>query len=172
MEMPNNKEDEEDNKTQEEIFRFIQDLEFVQCLANPNYLKYLSDKGYLDNDNFINYLKYLLYFRRVEYMKYITFERCLIFLELLQYKEFREQLKQNDYTFTNGPNGPVPIKFTECLDDFILTDWKDRSMPDKTENNNINDENNKIDTQTQNNENKNENENENKDENLGMDIEI
>ena len=41
--------EEEDNKDQDEIFRFIQDLEFVQCLANPNYLKYLSDKGYLDD---------------------------------------------------------------------------------------------------------------------------
>ena len=164
-------EDANDNKTQEELFRFIQDLEFVQCLANPNYLKYLSDKGYLDNDNFINYLKYLLYFKKVEYMKYITFERCLIFLELLQYKEFREQLKQNEYSIFNGPNGSVPLKYTDCLDTFILDDWKNRSMLDNTENN-INDENNKMDTQTQNKENENKNENEIKDDYLGMDIEI
>lgn len=30
---------ENDNKSQEEIYRFIQDLEFVQCLGNPSYLE-------------------------------------------------------------------------------------------------------------------------------------
>jgi len=28
-----------DGKLQEEIYRFLSDLEFVQCLANPNYLE-------------------------------------------------------------------------------------------------------------------------------------
>ena len=130
---------EEDNKTQEEIFRFIQDLEFVQCLANPNYLKYLSDKGYLDDDNFINYLKYLLYFKKIEYMKYITFERCLLFLELLQYKEFREQLKQNNYAQINTPNGIISLTYTQCLDDFIMNDWRLRSFKEEEQiNNNAN----------------------------------
>ena len=127
--------EDEDNKNQEEIFRFIQDLEFVQCLANPNYLKYLSDKGYLDDDNFINYLKYLLYFKKVEYMKYITFERCLLFLELLQYKEFREQLKQNNYVMN--------LTYSQCLDDFILKDWVNRTekkIISSNENNNKNKE--------------------------------
>ena len=126
--------DEEDNKSQEEIFRFIQDLEFVQCLANPFYLKYLSDKGYLDDDNFINYLKYLLYFKKVEYMKYITFERCLLFLELLQYKEFREQLKQNNYVQINNFQ---KLSYADCLDNFILDKWRERSIQDiNNENNN------------------------------------
>lgn len=37
----NNNESEEINynKIQEEIFRFTQDLEFIQLLANPNYLE-------------------------------------------------------------------------------------------------------------------------------------
>ena len=143
---------EEDNKTQEEMFRFIQDLEFVQCLANPNYLKYLSDKGYLDDDNFVNYLKYLLYFKKIEYMKYITFERCLIFLELLQYKEFREKLKQNEYTYINTPQGLKSITYANCIDDFILNDWRIRSILNKKENN-IN-ENNNEDNQIKINENK------------------
>ena len=82
------------NEHQEEILRFMQDLEFVQCLANPLYLKYLSNMGYLDDEKFINYLKYLLYFKKAEYMKYITYERCILFLDLLQYKEFREKLKE------------------------------------------------------------------------------
>lgn len=30
---------ESDKVTQEELFKFFQDLEFVQCLANPFYLE-------------------------------------------------------------------------------------------------------------------------------------
>ncbi len=105
---------EEDNKDQEEIIRFMQDLEFVQCLANPFYLKYLSNMGYFDDDNFVNYLKYLLYFKKAEYLKYITFERCIMFLELLQYKEFRQKFKENGYE--------------QSLNDFISRDWIDRSF--------------------------------------------
>ena len=90
---------EEDNKDQEEILRFMQDLEFVQCLSNPFYLKYLADMGYFEDDTFINYLKYLLYFKKVEYLKYITYERCIIFLYLLQFKEFRQKLKESQNIF-------------------------------------------------------------------------
>ena len=132
---------EEDTKSQEEIFRFIQDLEFVQCLANPLYLKYLSDKGYLDDDNFINYLNYLLYFKKAEYMKYITFERCLLFLELLQYKEFREQLKQNNYAQIPANNGFINLSYAECLNNFILNKWQERSIQEINNENNIQNEN-------------------------------
>ena len=90
---------EEDNKDQEEILRFMQDLEFVQCLSNPFYLKYLADMGYFEDDNFLNYLKYLLYFKKVEYLKYITYERCIIFLDLLQFKEFRQKFKESQNVF-------------------------------------------------------------------------
>ena len=127
----------EDSKAQEEIYRFIQDLEFVQCLANPFYIKYLSDKGYLDDDNFINYLKYLLYFKKAEYMKYITFERCLIFLELLQYKEFREHFKKNIQISEDGRLKQA--SYLE-LNDFIIRDWITRNQinnnDNKTQNNN------------------------------------
>ena len=156
--------EEDDNKTQKEMFRFIQDLEFVQCLVNPNYLKYLSDKGYLDDDIFINYLKYLLYFKKIEYMKYITFERCLLFLELLQYKEFREQLKQNNYAQINTVNGIMSLTYTQCLDDFIMNDWRARTNKEINQIENKNEDNNNN-KEFQNNENK-----INK-ENQGMDIE-
>ena len=135
-----------DNEDQEEILRFMQDLEFVQCLANPYYLKYLSKMGYLDDEKFINYLKYLLYFKKAEYMKYITYERCILFLDLLQFKEFREKLKDNSYELH--------------LNNFILNDWVERNKisdnqvinenPENKENNNdnenkiINDNNNII----------------------------
>ena len=136
---------DEDREAQEEIFRFIQDLEFVQCLVNPFYIKYLSDKGYLDDDNFINYLEYLLYFKNAEYMKYITFERCLIILELLQYKEFREHFKKNIQISENGPRQP---SYAE-LNDFIVRDWIARNQINNNDNNdnkiqNSNDKSNNI----------------------------
>ena len=135
------KEINDDNKEHEEILRFMQDLEFVQCLANPIYLKDLSIKGYFDDERFVNYLKYLLYFKKAEYMKYITFERCIIFLELLQFKEFRQKIKENEYEF--------------LLDNFITKDWIDRNsnldnqkIIDNKENNGenkINENNNNMD---------------------------
>ena len=138
---------EEDNKEQDEIIRFMQDLEFVQCLANPFYLKYLSNMGYLDDEKFVNYLQYLLYFKKAEYMKFITYERCIIFLELLQYKEFRQKLKENEYE--------------QYLNNFILKDWMERSVKKDNQNANENIENNQEDKDNK----------INNDENIGMDIE-
>ena len=140
---------EDDNKEQEEIIRFMQDLEFVQCLANPFYLKYLSNMGYFDDEKFVNYLQYLLYFKKAEYLKYITFERCIIFLELLQYKEFRQKIKENGYEI--------------LLDKFIYNDWMNRSLNKINENINENNENNSNDK---------EKETENKINNNDMDVDI
>ncbi|KAL0115689.1 hypothetical protein PUN28_010906 [Cardiocondyla obscurior] len=47
--------------------RFQVELEFVQCLANPNYLNFLAQRGYFKDTTFINYLKYLLYWKEPEY---------------------------------------------------------------------------------------------------------
>ncbi|XP_012273958.1 mediator of RNA polymerase II transcription subunit 31 isoform X2 [Orussus abietinus] len=49
--------------------RFQVELEFVQCLANPNYLNFLAQRGYFKDSAFINYLKYLLYWKEPEYAK-------------------------------------------------------------------------------------------------------
>ncbi|XP_032287535.1 mediator of RNA polymerase II transcription subunit 31 isoform X1 [Phoca vitulina] len=85
--------------------RFQLELEFVQCLANPNYLNFLAQRGYFKDKAFVNYLKYLLYWKEPEYAKYLnvaglavyTLERtrypqCLHMLELLQYEHFRKEL--------------------------------------------------------------------------------
>ncbi|CAG2054654.1 unnamed protein product [Timema podura] len=47
--------------------RFQVELEFVQCLANPNYLNFLAQRGYFKDQAFINYLKYLLYWKEPDY---------------------------------------------------------------------------------------------------------
>lgn len=72
--------------------RFQVELEFVQCLANPNYLNFLAQRGFFKQQTFINYLKYLKYWTKPEYVRYIKYPMCLHFLELLQYEHFRKEL--------------------------------------------------------------------------------
>ena len=73
--------------------RFVRELEFVQCLANPRYLHImLVQRNYFGDPNFVNYLKYLMYWTRPEYIKYIRYPQAIHFLRLLQDQEFRAQL--------------------------------------------------------------------------------
>ncbi|XP_063299940.1 mediator of RNA polymerase II transcription subunit 31 [Pelobates fuscus] len=72
--------------------RFQLELEFVQCLANPNYLNFLAQRGYFKDKAFVNYLKYLLYWKDPEYAKFLKYPQCLHMLELLQYEHFRKEL--------------------------------------------------------------------------------
>ncbi|KAK3730810.1 hypothetical protein QZH41_001169 [Actinostola sp. cb2023] len=52
----------------------------------------LAQRGYLKEKSFINYIKYLLYWKKPEYAKYLKYPQCLHFLELLQYEHFRREL--------------------------------------------------------------------------------
>ncbi|CAJ2632010.1 unnamed protein product [Trifolium pratense] len=70
--------------------RFLLELEFVQCLANPAYIHYLAQNRYFEDEAFIEYLKYLQYWQRPEYIKFIMYPHCLYFLELLQNANFRK----------------------------------------------------------------------------------
>lgn len=72
--------------------RFQVELEFVQCLANPNYLNFLAQRGHLKDPAFINYLKYLEYWKQPEYAKFLKYPMSLYFLDLLQYPEARKEL--------------------------------------------------------------------------------
>lgn len=72
--------------------RFLLELEFIQCLANPTYIHYLAQNRYFDDDAFIGYLKYLQYWQRPEYVKFIMYPHCLYFLELLQNSNFRNAM--------------------------------------------------------------------------------
>ncbi|XP_048326534.1 mediator of RNA polymerase II transcription subunit 31 isoform X2 [Ziziphus jujuba] len=79
--------------------RFLLELEFVQCLANPTYIHYLAQNRYFEDEAFIGYLKYLQYWQRPEYIKFIIifynnirYPHCLFFLELLQNANFRNAM--------------------------------------------------------------------------------
>ncbi|KAH7960987.1 hypothetical protein HPB49_025550 [Dermacentor silvarum] len=52
---------------EQQKLRFQIELEFVQCLANPNYLNFLAQRGYLKQKTFVNYLNYLQYWKKPEY---------------------------------------------------------------------------------------------------------
>lgn len=72
--------------------RFLLELEFVQCLANPTYIHYLAQNRYFEDEAFIGYLKYLQYWQRPEYIKFIMYPHCLFFLDLLQNANFRNAM--------------------------------------------------------------------------------
>ncbi|PIA31008.1 hypothetical protein AQUCO_05300085v1 [Aquilegia coerulea] len=72
--------------------RFLLELEFVQCLANPTYIHYLAQNRYFEDEAFIGYLKYLQYWQQPEYIKFIMYPHCLYFLELLQNANFRSAM--------------------------------------------------------------------------------
>lgn len=76
----------------EERKRFQIELEFVQSLANPNYLNFLAQRGYFRNQTFLNYLKYLMYWKEPDYVKYIMYPQCLSLLELLQHVQFLKEI--------------------------------------------------------------------------------
>ena len=54
----------------QERVRFIAELEFVQCLANPNYICFLAQNGYFKKPEFINYMEYL----KVRFLKLLFFK--------------------------------------------------------------------------------------------------
>ncbi|KAK1274285.1 Mediator of RNA polymerase II transcription subunit 31 [Acorus gramineus] len=72
--------------------RFLLELEFIQCLANPTYIHYLAQNRYFEDEAFIGYLKYLQYWQKPEYIKFIMYPHCLFFLELLQNANFRNAM--------------------------------------------------------------------------------
>ncbi|KAM7205283.1 mediator of RNA polymerase II transcription subunit-like protein [Rhypophila sp. PSN 637] len=73
--------------------RFEIELEFVQSLANPQYLNHLASRKYLSEPAFVNYLAYLQYWTRPPYLKYLTYPGpTLKHLELLQQERFRQDI--------------------------------------------------------------------------------
>ncbi|KAL2181100.1 SOH1-domain-containing protein [Thermothelomyces heterothallicus CBS 202.75] len=77
--------------------RFELELEFVQSLANPQYLNYLASRKFLTNPAFVAYLDYLQYWTRPPYLKYLTFPTATLkMLELLQQEKFRQDIISPD----------------------------------------------------------------------------
>jgi hypothetical protein len=52
--------------------RFSAELEFVQCLASPEYLNFLAQARLLEDPAFMNFLQYLTYWKQPQYARFIT----------------------------------------------------------------------------------------------------
>uniref|UniRef100_A0A7S2UT54 Mediator of RNA polymerase II transcription subunit 31 n=1 Tax=Fibrocapsa japonica TaxID=94617 RepID=A0A7S2UT54_9STRA len=73
--------------------RFEVELEFVQSLANPEYLHYLAQNRFLSNPAFLRFLKYLQYWKEPPYCKFIVYPNSLAYLDLLiESEQFRKEL--------------------------------------------------------------------------------
>ena len=83
---------------EEDRLRFQAELEFVQALANPEYLHHLAQHRFFDDPAFRAYISYLSYWREAPYCLHIAFPHCLHMLELLQTSEqFVAQLKHAQF---------------------------------------------------------------------------
>ncbi|KAF9047362.1 mediator complex, subunit Med31 [Panaeolus papilionaceus] len=77
--------------------KFELELEFVQALANPFYLHSLAQQNILEQPAFINFLRYLLYFKEKDYARFIHYPHALHHLELLQHAQFRSMMKKDEF---------------------------------------------------------------------------
>ncbi|KZT65965.1 SOH1-domain-containing protein [Daedalea quercina L-15889] len=77
--------------------RFELELEFVQALANPFYLHSLAQQNILSQPAFVNFLKYLLYWKEKDYARFIHYPHALHHLELLQHEQFRSEIGKDEW---------------------------------------------------------------------------
>lgn len=63
--------------------KFEQELEFVQFLCSPDYLRWLVQEGYFESPEFREYIKYLEYWKRPEYLRFLAYPQCLAVLNYL-----------------------------------------------------------------------------------------
>lgn len=74
------------------------ELEFVQSLANTQYLVYLAQQGYFKDESFLNYLNYLNYWKDPKYSVFLVYPNCLHILTMLQNEHFRTELLNQNFT--------------------------------------------------------------------------
>jgi mediator of RNA polymerase II transcription subunit 31 len=77
--------------------RFALELEFIQCLANADYLHWLALNKYLEDPAFLAFLRYLKYWRQPEYARFILYPQSLAMLELLEKPEVRREVARGPY---------------------------------------------------------------------------
>jgi mediator of RNA polymerase II transcription subunit 31 len=61
----------------------VEELEFLQCLANPDYVQWLAAQGYLEDSAFLDFLKYLRYWRKPPHIYHVVYPQGLRMLEML-----------------------------------------------------------------------------------------
>lgn len=76
---------------------FEKDLEFVQLLCNPEYLRWLYSEKYFDKVEFINYLKYLRYFKNPRYLIFLIYPQSVNILDALIDPKSRCMLEKDEF---------------------------------------------------------------------------
>ncbi|KAF5140632.1 mediator of rna polymerase ii transcription subunit 31 [Vairimorpha ceranae] len=76
---------------------FIKELEFVQLLCNPDYLKWLFEQGYFENKSFKDLIKHLQYWKEDKYKIYLTYPYCLNILDILNKEDVIQTLKDESF---------------------------------------------------------------------------
>lgn len=76
---------------------FEKDLEFIQLLCNPEYLRWLYNNNYFKDSHFIKYLKYLQYFGEPAYSKFLVYPQCIPILEKLLSENILEKLSNEEF---------------------------------------------------------------------------
>lgn len=71
-------------------------IKFIQSLSNPQYLNYLAQNKYLENEQFLSYLEYLDYWSQPKYAKFLVYPNCLHILTLLKQPLFRQEISRAD----------------------------------------------------------------------------
>ncbi len=86
---------------------FEKELEFIQLLCNPEYLKWLYSEKYFIKQDFKNYLKYLLYFKNEIYLKFLIYPQCIPILEILIRDDAISVLSEDSFysKLANDQNG-------------------------------------------------------------------
>lgn len=80
-----------------QLLKLVQDIEFLQLLVNPNYLSYLNKQKYFEDQDFLSYLTYLEYLKSPIYKKFIFYTKCYEVLDMLNSKEFRNELSNGSF---------------------------------------------------------------------------
>jgi mediator of RNA polymerase II transcription subunit 31 len=76
---------------------FENDLEFIQLLCNPEYLKWLNNEKYFENNEFKEYLRYLGYFKDPKYTKFLIYPHCLAILDILNDEDSQKYLSSDKF---------------------------------------------------------------------------
>lgn len=105
--------------------RFAADLEFVNLLALPSYVRELHSAGYLQNPAFLEYLRYLQYWARPPYVQHILSTQSLFYLQNLLDPEFVNQLAAPAAEINPPNQGGLNIMayYGMQSDDYILDSY-------------------------------------------------